>query len=150
MTAADHQERIGVMEERAARHKARRSLASVNEIGIDLVRPRRLPESKDTVLAVKDDLGSSRDEIGDQCRQADAKIHVGTVAKILRRPPGDLPTREWLHRLPPSSTTRSTKMPGVTTFSGSIVPSGTISRTWTMLRLAAIAIVGLKLRVDLR
>src|SRR5690606_19255317 len=59
-------------------------------------------------------------------------------------PPTNPPSRN--HRLSPTATTRSTKMPGVTTDSGSRDPSSTISSTCTTVVAAAVAMTGPKLR----
>jgi hypothetical protein len=48
-----------------------------------------------------------------------------------------------------ATTRRSMKMPGVMMCSGSISPSSTNSRIWTIDSAAAWAIVGLKFRADL-
>ena len=48
------------------------------------------------------------------------------------------------------TTTRSTKMPGVTTASGSMPPMSTSSRTSATTVAAAVAITGPKLRAVLR
>ena len=49
-----------------------------------------------------------------------------------------------------TTTTRSTKIPGVTTASGSIPPMSTTSRTCATTVSAAVAITGPKLRAVLR
>ncbi len=59
-------------------------------------------------------------------------------------PPTKAPSRS--HARSPTATTRSTKMPGVTTASGSSDPSGTISSTCTIVVEAAAAMIGPKLR----
>src|SRR5262245_50583706 len=48
------------------------------------------------------------------------------------------------------SSTQSTKMPGVTTASGSRPPTGTVAVTSTIVSVAAVAMTGPKLRVVLR
>src|SRR5690606_39002253 len=98
--------------------------------------------AEDAVLAVQDDLAIGRKVVGDQRRQADAQVHAGAVRDVARHARGHLVAVEPLHRRPPASvgataaprtpftcTTRFTKMPGVTTASGSIAPSSTISDT---------------------
>src|SRR6516162_1699796 len=152
MAAADHQKRVGVVHVAAAGHQGDRLLTGIDQIPVDLVVTRCRPDAENAVLAVQNDLAIGRNEVGNQGRQPDSEIHISAVGEILRGPPGNLATFQW-HPAPPylytgTWTTRSIKMPGVMTISGSISPSSTIRRTWATDRLAAIAIVGLKLRAD--
>src|SRR5579883_1513625 len=152
MTAADHQEGIVVMKEHAAGHEGGQALAGIDEILVLLTRLGRGSHAEDAVLAVEHDLAVPRNEIRDHRRQADPEIDVSAVGDVLRGTPCHLAAGQGLHRglLSHTTTMRSTKMPGVCTHSGSSTPSSTISRTCTMVRSAAIAITGLKLRADLR
>src|SRR5690606_12148283 len=115
------------------------------------------------VLGVVDHLAAFRLELGDHLRKADAEIDVCAVRYVLRCAPCDLRVRQLdRHAFAPSrssasscfgsdaSSIRSTKMPGVTTCSGSISPGSTTRRACTMVNAAAIAISGEKLRAALR
>src|SRR5262249_22401040 len=154
MPAADHQERVGMVEERAARQQARGPLARIDEIGVRLTRRRRFAEAEDAVFAVEHDLPISRDEISDQGREANTQIHISAIGNVLWRAPGNLSPRErccrCAHLAFGTWTTRSTKMPGVTIVSGSSSPRPTISFTCTTVTSAAIAMVGLKFRAAFR
>src|SRR5690606_25189255 len=150
MAAADHGEAVAVGEEAAARKQRDRLLRCVDEVAVLLALRRRRPDAEDAVLAVEDDLAPRRDEVGDERRQADAEIDVAAVGDVLRGAPCDLAAAERLHSGSPTSTTRSTKMPGVTIASGSRAPSSTVSFTSTTVRSAAIAITGLKFRAAFR
>ena len=125
----------------AAGYQGDRLLAGVDQIPVDLVVARRRPDAENAVLAVQNDLTIGRQKIGNQGRQPDPKVDVGAVGEILRGPPGNLATFE-RHLTPPylytgTWTTRSTKMPGVITISGSSSPSSTIWRTWATERSEA-------------
>jgi len=56
MPAADHQEGVVVVEERAARHQRGELLPRIDEVGVFLARRRRLAQAKNAVLAMKGDL----------------------------------------------------------------------------------------------
>src|SRR4051794_20021874 len=104
---------------------------------------------------MQNDLLALGQVICDECRQADAEIHVRAFGDVARDAGGHLVSIELLHHaafLRPGAifTTRCTKMPGVTTASGSSAPSSTVSRTWTTVHFAAIAMIGAKLRAVLR
>src|SRR5579875_2436201 len=147
MAAADHQEAVVVMEERAARMKRRLAAAGVDEIGILLAGLRRAAHAENAVLAVEHDLAIRGQVIRDKRRHADAVIDVLPVAQILRTAPRHLPSRQRHHGC---TTTRSTKMPGVAIASGSRLPSSAISLTCATVTFPAIAITGLKFRAALR
>src|ERR1017187_5519864 len=107
--------------------------------------------------------------IGDQRRQADAEVDDGPVGNIpchQRRHLGAAPFAR-VHAAPLTAvgaalkppalvatratlTMRCTKMPGVTTASGSSSPSATIWCTVAIVVFAAIAITGPKLRGVIR
>src|SRR5258707_11481743 len=153
MAAADHQKRVGVMDEAAAGNQRRLVLAGVNHIGVFLAGLRLRTHAEDAVLAVKDHFAPGRHIACRQGRNADAEIDVGAFQQILRGAPCHLFTGQRLigvggHAWAPTTTTRSTKMLGVTTASGSISPSSTIWSTSTTVKSAAIAITGLKFRAD--
>ena len=107
------------------------------------------------------DLALRGQVVGDERRQADAEVHVRAFGNVARDAGGHLLAREPAHGAHPAAarrasacgpvtTTRRTKMPGVTMHSGSSVPSGTISRTSAIVQRAADAITGPKLRAVLR
>src|SRR6202048_880488 len=154
MAAADHQKRVGVMDEAAAGDQRRQVLAGVNHIEVFLARLRLWTHAEDAVLAVEDHLAPRRHKARRQGRNADGEIDISAVRQILRGAPCHLFTRQSLmgfggHARAPTTTMRSTKMLGVTTASGSISPSSTILSTSTTVKSAAIAITGLKFRADL-
>src|SRR5205085_5465519 len=105
------------------------------------------------VLAMKDHLPTFRHIACRKRGNADAEIDIGAFGQVLRGAPGHLFAGQRLvarHVVAPTTTTRSTKMLGVTTASGSISPSSTMVSTSTTVNSAAIAITGLKFRADLR
>src|SRR5580704_1996385 len=151
MTAADHQESVGMMKERAAGDQRGQSLARIDEVRIDLVRCRLRPHAEQAVLAVEHDLAAGRDVVGHHGRQPDAEVDVPAVVDVLGGAPSHLRTGKRGHLRPPQTITRRwTNIPGVCTDSGSMSPSSTSSLAWTTVSSAAIAITGLKLRADLR
>ena len=152
-----------MMEERRARVQRDRLLAGVDQVPVLLAGGRRLAEVEHAVLGVVDHLAPLRLELGDHLGKADAEIDIGAVGQVLRGAPCDLGVGQLVgHHFAPSRrrassccgfatwTTRSTKMPGVTTCSGSISPGATMRLAWTIVVLAAIAISGEKFRAALR
>ena len=95
MPAADHQERVGVVDIAAAGQQGHRLFAGIDEVEIDLVGAGRRPDPEHAVLALQDDLATLGQHIGDQRRHADAEIDVDPVIEILRGAPGDLLAVEW-------------------------------------------------------
>ena len=77
--AAHHRERIGVVEVRCAGQRGHRLLAGVDEIGVLGAGLGCRTHAEQPVLRVQDDLAIARQMVGDQCRQADAEVHVGAV-----------------------------------------------------------------------
>src|SRR6185295_13979036 len=107
------------------------------------------------VLAVQDDLAALRQVVCDQSRQADTEVDDRAVGNVARHARRHLIAIELFHhatfcRGTAILTTRFTKMPGVTTISGSRAPSSTVSRTWTTVHFAALAMMGAKLRAVMR
>src|SRR5690606_29204397 len=90
---------------------------------------------------------------GDQRRQADAQVHIGAFGNVACHPRGDLVAIVSIHK-DGSRDWRQirllTKMPGVTTASGSSSPSSQTRPTEAMVWRAAMAITGPKLRAVLR
>src|SRR5205085_9737858 len=128
-------------------------LAGVEHIGVFLARLRLRAHAQNPVLAVEDHLAAFWHIARRQRRNADAEIDVGALGQVLRGAPGHLfagQRSETRHACAPTTTTRSTKMLGVTTASGSISPSSTMVSTSTTVNSAAIAITGLKFRADRR
>src|SRR5678815_2950899 len=148
-------DRIRVVEVRAPGEQGHRLLACVDEVFVFLSRSRAGPDAEYAVLAVQEDLAALRHVVGDQRRQADAEVHhraAGDVARDARR---HLVAIELFHhaafcRGAATLTTRLTKIPGVMIASGSSPPSSTVSRTCTTVHLAALAMIGAKLRAVLR
>src|SRR5204862_2802502 len=100
--------------------------------------------AEDAVLAVQDDLASLRQEVGDQRRQANTEIDVSALRDIARDARSHLFSVELFHQAAflacsAMRTMRFTKMPGVTTASGSSEPSSTASLTCTTVHFAAAA-----------
>src|SRR5215472_3358796 len=87
----------------AAGDQSYRLLARVDQIPVDFVVTRRRPDTENPVLAVQHDLTIRRYEIGNQRRQPDTEVYIGTVDEVLGGPPRDLATFE-RHRLPLQST----------------------------------------------
>src|SRR5437764_15391812 len=88
--------------------------------------------------------------IGNHGRQADAQVHIGAFGNVVRYARCHLVAGQTFHFYASCLTTRCTKIPGVTIASGSSSPSGTISLTCAMVTLAAMAMMGPKLRAVLR
>src|SRR3954447_5914130 len=102
---------------------------------------------------MKDHLAPFRDIACSQRRDADAEIDIGALGEVLRRAPGHLFAGQRSiarHACAPTTTTRSTKMLGVATASGSSSPSSTMVSTSATVNSAAIAITGLKFRAERR
>ena len=121
------------------------------------------PHAEDAVLGLEDHLHPRRDEVRDERRHADAEVHVHPVAQLLRGAPDDAVPVELRHRPQPfrtvrrsirltrgATTTRLTKMPGVSISSGSSAPGSTSSSTSAIVILPAVAAIGLKLRAVFR
>ncbi len=151
-----------MVEIRAARLDRDRLLAGVDQVAVFLAGGRCLAHAEQAVLAVQQDLTVGRQVIADQGGQADAEIDHGTIGNVFGHAGGHLIAGQALHILdllgaqaaawlaPSTLTTRLTNNPGVTMCSGSSSPSSTISLTCTMGHLAAIAMIGPKLRAVLR
>src|SRR5947199_6859144 len=175
MAAAHHAEGIGRGEIAGGRQFAHRLLAGIDQVGIFLALVRERAHAKHAVLALQHDVHSVRNVVRDQRRNADAEIDVIAVAQFLCRARGHLIAgpghqtstpvaagaaalsgrgrvlRNSMRLLAaPTSTMRLTKMPGVWMWSGSIWPAGTRCSTSATVTLAAVAIIGLKLRAVLR
>src|SRR3954465_14433203 len=105
------------MEEAAAGDKRRLVLAGIDHIGVFLAGLRFRAEPDNAILAVKDNLAARRHVARHHGRNADAQIDIGAFGQILRGSPGHLFTAQRLdrHASAPTTTTRSTKMLGVTT-----------------------------------
>src|SRR6185503_4917604 len=105
-------------------------------------------EAENAVFAVDDDLAVLRQVARHQRGQADAQVHVGALGDVACHARGNLVSIKALHQW--NFITRLTNIPGVTTCSGSICPSSTVSRTCTTVHFAAAAMMGAKLRAVLR
>src|SRR5260221_14461901 len=126
---------------------------------------RRRAHAEDAVFAMQENLAVLRQMIGHHGRQPDAEIDIGAFGNILGDARGHLVAVPFVHAasfdvsflnpagpvaLRATLTMRCTKMPGVTTASGSRAPSSTTSCTEAMVSLAALAMIGPKLRAALR
>jgi len=142
-----------VVEIGAAGEQRHRFLAGVDQVLVLFAFSGARADAEHAILAVQDDLASLGQEIGHQRRQADAEVHVGALGDVLRDARRHLLAVEFFHaaflRLA-RRTTRLTKIPGVTTVSGSSSPSSTVSRTCATVHFAAAAMIGPKLRAVLR
>src|SRR5512134_526438 len=147
VAAADHAERIAVVEIRASGEERHRLLARIDQVLVLLAGRGLGPDAENAVFAVQDDLAPFGQKVGDQRRQADAEVDVGAFRDVARHARRHLLAVELLHQC---LTILLTKIPGVTTCSGSIAPSSTVSRTCTTVHFAAAAMIGPKLRALLR
>ncbi|KAG1270016.1 hypothetical protein G6F66_013904 [Rhizopus arrhizus] len=141
------------MEERAAGQFGDGLLAGVDQIQVDGIVSGRRAHAQDAVFAMQHDLAAGGKMGGHQHWHADAQVDVGAFRDVLRDAGGDLVAGQFgAHccSLASICTTRCTKMPGVTTVSGSSVPSSTTSRTCATATRAALAMMGPKLRAVLR
>ncbi len=162
VAAADHREGVGRREERGAGNDRDGLLAGVDEVGVDLALRGVGTHAEDAVLGLENDLHALRDEVRDERRHADAEVHVHPVLELLRRAPNDAVPVELRHPQPfrtvrrsmrltrGATTTRLTKMPGVSISSGSSAPGSTSSSTSAIVILPAVAAIGLKLRAVFR
>ena len=86
-------------------------------------------------------------EVRHHQRHAGAEVDVGTFGNVLRDAPGDLLPGQLLHQdFLVVATTRCTKTPGVTMWSGWISPTATTCSTSAKVTFPAVATIGLKLR----
>src|ERR1700690_2322819 len=150
MSTTDNDERIRVVHVDTADHQCRKPAPRIDQIPVLLAGLGFRTQSEHSVFAVDDHFPSCGNVARYQRRNADAEVDITSVRQVLRSPPGHLLARERTHVAPPGTKTRSTKMPGVTTASGSSAPSSTNCVTSATVSSAAIANTGLKLRADLR
>src|SRR6202012_3011487 len=172
MAAVHHAERIRAGEKAGRGQLADGLLAGIDQVGIFLAFIGKRPHAEHAVLALQLHVDAGRDEVRDQRRNADAEVDVVAVTQFLGRARGHLFTgpghddlllsrahaagrglvlRNSMRLLAePTSMMRLTKMPGVWMWSGSILPAGTRCSTSATVILAAVAIIGLKLRAVLR
>ncbi len=145
-----------------------RDLARVDQLRIDAVAVRPRTHSEHSVLGVQDHPVLRGEKVRDPGGLADAEVHIAARRDVGRDQPskiisaeraGDVERQLGTHPAAPASasgltpaicTMRSTKIPGVTTTSGSIPPGWTISATCTTVVCAAVAITGPKLRAVFR
>src|SRR3546814_12874170 len=90
----------------------------------------RAAQAEQAVLALQEDFLVGRQVVGNAGRQADAEVHVGALGDVAGHARGPLVAGRAAHASPPVETRRCTKMPGVTTDSGSSSPSATTPATW--------------------
>src|SRR5690606_11769822 len=123
-----------------------RLLAGVDQVIVFLALGGRRTHAQHAVLGVQDDFAAGRQVVGHQRGQADAQVDVGALGDVLRDAGGDLVAVQFAAHCCSLAagaasicTTRLTKMPGVTTVSGSSWPSSTTSRTCATATRAALA-----------
>jgi len=144
-----------VVEIAAAGQQRHILFARIDQLGIFLAAGGGRPHPQQTVFAVQKIIALAGQVIANQGGQANAKIHIGAFGNIQRYPRRQLFASQFYHRLigygfiAHTATTRCTKIPGVTTASGSSSPRPTMSLTWAMVQRAARAMMGPKLRADL-
>ena len=120
MAAAHHREAERAVKERCAREQGDGVLPGVDQVEVFLTRRRRAAKMQQAVLTVQRDVGARPNVAGDKGRHADAKIDKSAIGNVLRQARGHLGPGERGHADGPARNTRSTKMPGVMTRSGSI------------------------------
>ena len=143
--ATHHRKRVRVVEIGAAGQQRDRLLAGIDQVPVFLAFGRRRTHAENAVLALQEHLAVDRQVVRHQGGQADAEVDIGPLWNVLRDPRRDLVARApdpgFLHdRAHAASlcvvvcagsratiTTRLTKIPGVTTTSGSSSPSATVS-----------------------
>ena len=165
VTATHHRERIGMVKVRATGEQGHRLLAGIDEIPIFFALGRCRPHAENAVLAVQKHFAIFRQVVGHQRRQTDAQIDIRAFGNVTRHAGRHFVPRATFETLFHDSvhaaslpgaavratlTTRVTKMPGETMFSGSSAPNSTVSNTCAIEHLAALAMIGPKLRAALR
>src|SRR5450830_578108 len=140
-------------------------LACVDQIVIFFARCRRGPHADHAVFTVQDNLRTGRQVVGYQGRQAYAQVHHRAFIDVGCHTDRHLVSIPFIHMsvfqaaaLRPAGpvavrgtcTMRCTNRPGVMTCSGSMLPSSATSCTEAILTLAAMAMMGPKLRAVLR
>src|SRR5690606_7583580 len=144
------------VKERAAGLLGNGLLAGVDQVVVFLPLGRRRAHAQHAVFGMQNDFTLGGQVVGHQRGQADAQVDIGALGDVLRDAGGDLVAGQFaahccsLAAGASICTTRLTKMPGVTMFSGSSSPSSTISRTCATATRAALAMMGPKLRAVLR
>ncbi len=157
VTAAHHREAVCVVEIAATRQQGNRLLSGVDQFPVFLAGGRCGAHAQQAILALQEYLTLGGKVVRNLGGQSDAKVDVGALWNVAGDAGGHLVAVETVHcalsfqaavvrvadPAPAGaiSTTRWTKMPGVTTTSGSMSPSGTIHETWAMVVLAAIAMI---------
>src|SRR4030095_249348 len=90
VTAADHPEGGGRVEERGTLHRGDRLLAGVDEVGILLTFQRPGPDAEESVLRVEEDVHPGGDVVGDEGGKTDAQVDVPAVLQLEGDAVGDL------------------------------------------------------------
>src|SRR3546814_463709 len=146
-----------MMKERATGQFGNGLFAGVDQVIVFLAFGGGGAHAQHAVLGMQDDFAVGRQVVGHQRGQHDAQVDVGAFGNVLRDTGGDLVAGQFAAHCCSLAagavsicTTRLTKMPGVTTASGSSSPSSTTSRTWATATRAALAMMGPKLRAVLR
>src|SRR5690606_27502214 len=132
----------------------------IAQVGIFLSRQGKGTHAEHAILALQPHVHTLRELVGHQRRNAGAELDIEAVAQFVGGPgrhlfagPGPYATSSaWMRTVRCSIclsgagtwTTRSTKIPGVWIWSGSIEPVGTRCSTSATVTLPAVAIIGLK------
>src|SRR3954470_18605705 len=117
------------MKERATGQQRDRFLARVDQVFVFGAGRRLGTNTEHPVLAMKKDFAALGNVVGHERGQADAKIDISALRNVLGDTRSDLVAVPFFHAVAPVRTTRFTKIPGVTTDSGSSSPSSTVLRT---------------------
>ncbi|MCY1176594.1 hypothetical protein D9M73_168730 [compost metagenome] len=139
-------------------------LAGVDQVIVFLARRRAWAHAQQAVFAVQEHFLVTQ-VVGHQGRCADAQVYIRAFLDVCGHALGHLGAGELFGdghgrpqtalaieeaAAPVTATTRWTKIPGVMMCSGSSSPSSTTWSTWAMAVLAAMAMIGPKLRAALR
>jgi len=153
-----------VVEESTAGEQGHVLLAGVDQVVVFFTWRRARAHAQQAVLAVQEHFLVAQ-VVGHQGRCADAQVDVGAFLDVCGHALGHLGAGELFGdghgrpqtalaieeaAAPETATTRWTKIPGVMMCSGSSSPSSTTWSTWAMAVLAAMAMIGPKLRAALR
>ena len=88
MPAADHPEGLRGIEERTSRQLRNRLLAGIDQIGVFLALIRKGAKTQHAVFALQLHIEASGHVIGDQRRDANAKVHIEAIFQFARRTSG--------------------------------------------------------------
>ncbi|MND54195.1 hypothetical protein D3C80_452500 [compost metagenome] len=144
MAAANQCERHGAVEGTGSRQRACRCPSGIREIASGKTRIRQGAHADNAVFRLERNVEPGRQVGCDHGGQADPEIDERAGLEFLSNPPRD--DLFLVHSEAPFAISKSTRTCGVTTASGSMQPTGTISSGSAITISAAMAISGLKLR----